>query len=410
MKAVHHRHALAAAGAVGLATVLWASSVIVPGASAAEYSWQVSGSYEDVDAEAGVETSHSSLRATYYLSSVDDQVGPYELAPFLNRSSYVAVGTGRTKLREQLFPGLFSYETVDVFQSPEGVIDMGPIGIFGSPLTGQPTEFGLDSSEYVVDGRYVWPGAGWYAGARAARSDADVLPVLPFAQTTADHESAGVFAGRYFGSRTALELGFGSDTASLEERVRPFGIDTVTGFPGLPGLPGLPGFPDIASIELQIRTDTETEDARLSIRHVGQLGDSTFALSASIRSSTSETRLIFPSQSGFLTALDPFDPPEGSFVAVDPYSMPGEFFESERERQFSLSGALYPTQALGVRVTYTESDHDTFGLSDRVGLSANWFFVRNASVEIELVRATSARRFSGSPGTDSLGVRLMGRF
>ncbi len=398
MKVEHHRSALAAPGAVGLATVLWASSVIAPAAMAAEYSWQVSGSYEDVDAEAGVETSHSSVRATYYPSSVDDQVGPYELAPFLNRSSYIAVGTGRTKLREQLFPALFS------FRSPDGVIDMEPIGIFGSPLTGQPTEFGLDSSEYAVDGRYVWPGSGWYAGARAARSDAGALPVLPFAQITADHESAGVFAGRYFGSRTALELGFGSDTASQEERIRPFGFDPAT------GLPGLPGFPELAHIEMRIRTDTETQDARLSVRHVGQLGDSTFALSASIRSSTSETRLIFPSQPDIRTAPSRFDPPDGAFVAVESYSMPSELFESKRERRFSLSGALFPTQAVGVRLSYTESEHDTFGLSDRVGLSANWFFVRNASIEIEMVRTKSVRRFSGSPDTDSVGVQVLGRF
>ena len=390
--------ALAASGAAGLAAVLWASSLIAPVAMAAEYSWQVSGRYEDVDSEAGVETSHSSLRATYYLSAVDDRVGPYELAPFLNRSSYVSVGTGRTKLREQLFPALFS------FQSPDGVIDMGPIGTFGSPLTGQPTQFGLDSSEYAVDGRYVWPGAGWYAGARAARNDADGTPAFPFAQTKANHESAGVFAGRYFGSRTALELGFGSDTASQEERIRPFGFDPTS------GLPGLPGFPDIAAIELRAGTDTETDDARLSVRHVGELGDSTFALSASIRSRTSETRLIFPFQPDLIAATGPFDPPDGGFVAVDPYSMPGALFESERERQFSLSGALFPTQAVGIRVTYTESDHDTFGLSDRVGLSTNWFFVRNASAEIELIRTSSARRFSGTPDTNSLGVRLLGRF
>jgi len=398
MEAKHHWHALAATGTVGLATVLWASCVIVSAAAAAEYSWEVSGSYEDVEAQAGAETSHSSLRATYYLSSVDDQAGPYELAPFLNRSSYVAVGRGRTKLREQLFPDLVSYGTVDVFQSPDGIIDMGPIGTFGSPLTRQPTEFGLDSSEYAVDARYVWPGAGWYAGARAARSNADVLPVSPFAQTTADHESAGVFAGRYFGSRTTLELGLGSDTSSLEQRVRPFGIDPAT------GLPGLPGFPEFASIELRIRTDTETDDARLSIRYVGELGDSTFALSASMHSSRSETHLQLPAPPNDLT------PPERDIATIHPDEIYREFFESERERQFSLSGALFPTQALGVRVTYAESDRDTFGLNDRVSLSTNWFFIRNASIEIELVRASSARRDSGAPDTDSLGVRLLGRF
>ena len=404
MRAVHHRHALASVGAVGLAAVLCASSVIVPAAVAAEYSWQVTGSYEDVDAETSVETSHSSVRATYYLSSVDDQVGPYELAPFLNRSSYVAVGTGRAKLREQLFPALVSNETVDIFPSPDDVIDMGPIGVFGSPLIGLPMELGIDSSEYALDGRYVWPGTGWYAGARAGRSDADVLPVLPFTQTIADHESAGILAGKYFGSRIALELGFGSDTASQELRVSPYAIGIVAGFPGLPG------FPDVVTIDLHTRTNTEIEDARLSVRHVGQLGSSTFALSASIRSSRSETHLQLPSPPGFFAAIDPFGTPVADISTVHPNSISREFFESERERQFSLSGALFPTQALGVRLTYTESDHDSFGFSDRVGLSANWFFVRYASVEFELVRSTSARRFSGSPDTDSLGVRLLDRF
>lgn len=96
MKAMHYRHALAAA--VGLAMVLCTSGVIVPAAVGAEYSWQVTGSYEDVDAQNKAETSHSSLRATYcYLSSVDDRVGPYELAPFLNRSSYVTTRQGAHK-------------------------------------------------------------------------------------------------------------------------------------------------------------------------------------------------------------------------------------------------------------------------------------------------------------------------
>ena len=97
MKAVRRRHTMAAGA--GLAVVLWAGSVIAPAAVAAEYSWQVSGGYRDVDAKAGVETSRSSVRATYYPSSVDDRVGPYELAAFLNRSSHIAVGRGRIKLR-----------------------------------------------------------------------------------------------------------------------------------------------------------------------------------------------------------------------------------------------------------------------------------------------------------------------
>ncbi len=71
----------------------------------------------------------------------------------------------------------------------------------------------------------------------------------------------------------------------------------------------------------------------------------------------------------------------------------------------------FPTEALGVRLTYSNSDHDAYGSSDLVGLSANWFFVRNAAVEIELIRAGSARGYlPGSRDLDSLGVRLLGRF
>lgn len=305
-------------------------------------------------------------------------------------------------MREQVHYGFAGNDTADFIPLPDGGIDVGEIGVVGPPWIGLPTETGIDSSEYALDGRYVWPGTGWYAGARAGRSDADVLPGLPFTQMTADQESAGIFAGRYFGSRTALELEFGSGTASQEQRVTPyFGIGPADGFPG---------FADDPFIDLQTGTNTETEDARLSVRHVGHLGDSTFALSASIRSSRSETRVRLPELPGIFTPIGPFDPPDGEIGTVHPDLTSHELHESDRERQFSLSGALFPTQALGVRLTYTDSDHDSFGYSYRAGLSANWFFVRNASVEIELVRAGSGSRFGGSPATDSLGVRVLGRF
>jgi len=390
--------------------VLCAGSVVVSAAVAAEYSWQVTGGYEDIDSEGAIETNHSSMRATWYLSAVDDQVGPYELAPFLNRSSHVSVSTGRTKLREQLFPAIYGSGFVSDGRLPGNATDAWGFGVVSPVLAGWPTESGLDSSEYALDGRYVWPGAGWYAGAHAGRSDADMLPDYPFAQTTADHESAGIFAGRYFGTRTAVELDFGSDTASQEVLVTPFVLDPVFGDPVLPGIPGF------EPIELRTGTDIETDEVRLSVRHVAQLGDSTVALSARIRSSRSETRVTLPRPRGIYAAIDEFDSPEGSFyynplLVAGPDSIYSEILESERERGYSLSGALFPTAALGVRLTYTNSDHDAYGISDTVGLSANWFFMRNAAIEVQLVRTDSGGGyFTGSPDSNSLGVRLLGRF
>ena len=391
--------------------VLCAGSVVLSPAVAAEYSWQVTGGYEDIDSEGSIETNHSSMRATWYLSAVDDQVGPYELAPFLNRSSHVSVSTGRTKLREQLYPAIFGDGIIGWGPSPRNVTDNGSFSVVNPAFAAWPTESGLDSSEYALDGRYVWPGSGWYAGAHASRSDADMLPDYPFAQTTAGHESAGLFAGRYFGTRTALELDFGSDTASQETLVTPFFFDPVFGGPVLPGNPGIPGIPGFEPIELRTGTDIETDEVRLSVRHVGQLGDSTVAFSASIRSSRSETRLILPEPRGFFPAIDEFGSPVRFVSDLSPNSIYNDIFESERERGYSLSGALFPTPALGVHLNYTNSDHDTWGIRDAVGLSANWFFLRNAAIEIQLVRTDSGGGyFTGSPDSDSLGVRLHGRF
>ena len=75
-----------------------------------------------------------------------------------------------------------------------------------------------------------------------------------------------------------------------------------------------------------------------------------------------------------------------------------------------LSGVLYPTQSLGVRLTFSNLNRDNAGSGDLVGLSANWFFVRNAAVEVELTRtSTGNRSVVGLRDTDAVAVRLLGR-
>ena len=396
-----------------LAIALWASGLVLPAAVAEEYSWQVAGGYEDMDAGRAVESSRSTVRATWYPSAVDDQVGPYELAPFLNRSSYVTVDTSRSKRREQLFAAFVSDPFISDGMLPDDGIIVGAIGGIPPTYGAFPSEAGIDTSEYAVDGRYVWPGSGWYVGAHARRGDAELLPDVFLAQTTMDDESAGLFAGRYFGPRTTLELDLGSDSMSQELRARPLGIDFPFGVIGSPDFIDSPGLSRIASLTVQTGVESETENARLSVRHVGDLGGSTFSLSASIRSSRSDTRLFVQAPSDIFTGFEPFDPTDRGFVAIGPGSTPIEITESERARQVGLSGALFPTQALGVRLTFSTLDHDTFGTSDLVGLSANWFFVRNAAFEIELIRTGSGSGYrAGAPDTDTdaVAVRVLGRF
>ncbi len=162
----------------GLAGVLCAGPVLFSPAAGAEFSWQVSGSYRD-DADANtLESNRSALAATWYFSPVDDETGPYELAPFLNRASLVTVDLARTTLRERIMPPILVSEASGDVMFPDDFVPFE-----GTPvLLDIPTEAGIDTSEYAVHGRYVWPGSGWYAGARAERGDVDPWPQVPFVE------------------------------------------------------------------------------------------------------------------------------------------------------------------------------------------------------------------------------------
>ena len=384
---------------LGFSSILCASLVMLSPAAGEEYSWQLAGSYRQDDAPRVVESGRSSLGATYYPSPVDDEAGPYQLASFLNRSSFVTVNLARSKIREELVPAI-----VNVDPSTGGMLPPDVLGRFGDTgfpgLADIPVEIGIDTSEYAVSGRYVWPGSGWYAGAGAERGDIDHVPQAHFTEIEAQQEGSQLFAGKYFGSRTAVELGFRSMTQRQT-------IQTQLSF-----LLGDQLFSPVHIIETQTDVEDDTEDVSLSIHHVGEVGELPWSLQASVRSSRIETRVFFadPLAVGF---PDEFTLANGDrIITVESLEFsPDEIDQSLGERSYTLSGALFPTDALGVRRIYSHLDRDRLGASDLVGLSATWFFVRNVAAEIELLQTDFDRGFGpGSPDRDSVRVRLLGRF
>src|SRR5262245_61957215 len=83
-----------------------------------EYSWQLSGTTTRFE-RAGAHTDASSLGATYYVNPLDDSGGPLALATFLHPTTRLsATASG---------------------------------------------EEGGEPKGYILDGRYVLPGAQWYA-------------------------------------------------------------------------------------------------------------------------------------------------------------------------------------------------------------------------------------------------------
>ena len=427
----------ATARTAAFAGVLFAGLAVAPPATADEFSWQVSGSYLDDDMGDAVESDRSSLTATRYFPPVDDEAGPWELAPFLNRSSRVTVNIARSTLREQLTPWLAAYGAAgaDVLRGGVAapVIAVPPALTVDEPYPSPfalpadlHLESGMDATDYAVHGRYVWRGTGWYAGARAERGDLDPVPESPSSATNFFHDRMGLLAGRYIGSRTAVEVRLASGTQNQQTRSTgyfPVPVFGDGGFSDAPFFPdsdivGLPPFVDpwFGSID----SETETEDVGLSVRHVGDAGEMTWSVAASVLSSRWDTRMLLPGGGAvFYTSGAIGDPPDRDRIVVDAgWLYPTEIFESGRERHYDAFFSLFPTRALGVHLGLSRVDAGEFGSSSLVSLSANWFLIRDAAAEIELARTSYGNggyvpEYAYSPGpggASSIRVRVLGRF
>ena len=187
--------------------------------------------------------------------------------------------------------------------------------------------------------------------------------------------------------------------------------------PGFVPLVGLPSSSDvgdawiIVDYEFGLVTDVERDNAAVSVRHVGNLAGSTFEFSARLRSTRSEAQFSLQQPPELVGWSDPADWPVGRHAGPFPAFAPVETHAAEDEREVRVSGALFPVESLGIRLTVSTSDHDAYGTTDRVGLSARWFFVRNAAVETELTRSRYVRSYlPDSRTTDAVGARLLGRF
>jgi hypothetical protein len=78
---------------------------------------------------------------------------------------------------------------------------------------------------------------------------------------------------------------------------------------------------------------------------------------------------------------------------------------SSRSDRYSLAAELFPTRALGIRVSYAGFDgEDTTDAG--YDLAASWFFRRNIGARLVLSRTKSALQLGD---VDAVGLQLMGR-
>lgn len=150
-----------------------AAACAASGVRAEEFSWQLSGVANRVEA-GDFRRDSWAIDGTYYMNPIDDSGGPYELASFLHPTTRVSAAASQSE----------SF----------------------SEIADDPTAF-------TLNGAYVLPGKKWYFGANYAKSDLDgvVQPVTRY-----DEKGYGVLAGRYLGASTTLELGLGRSERTLE--------------------------------------------------------------------------------------------------------------------------------------------------------------------------------------------------
>jgi hypothetical protein len=322
--------------AIGFITSCCVSATV----GAAEFSWDLSGGASQ-SASGDVDIDGSALTATYYLDSVDDSRGPYSLAAFFDPASRVSLAVSRTRQTIPLLP------------------------------PGVAPDLTITTDDYTIGGQYWLSASKWYAGGAYTTSDID-SPLSPGRLFSRDNSKAyRIFAGKYLGPKTSLELG-------LTRSVREFG-QVVDECPP-PAVCAVVGIVDIDS-------KTTTDDVGVSFVHVRRFRSLTYSLFGSVTETSGRSTIE-------VRPVPPF-PVVGS-GSLQPYWT------------WSFGAEAFPTNKLGVRVAYTRADFDG-AHSDSYDVAATWFLKRNIGIQLAWTRSQSHFAFTTVPNVDTVSLRFIGR-
>ena len=356
---------------------LCASALTVICAHADEFSWQLAGGARNSDVGNSAETDGATLTATYYFRPVDDTMGPYALAAFLDRTS--RIGASYNEDKTTALAPIFRIGPI-----------MGPLPAPG-PATATVVDRGAGRS---LSGRHVWRTSGWYVGAALAEADAAHPAPLPtsFSVLADDVSSGSLLLGKYVGASTAVELSFEATEATLTSELPLF------------CLRGLCSIAPIARLTMTLETDSR--NIGISAQHVGRLGKLAYSLSGGVTSNDVDATLDFdeiPIAMPVPLPVFPAPPPAGGFVSVRPSAT-----SAGRRERYAVTGELFPTQALGLRAGYARWDADA-SLDESYELGATWFFRRNIGARVTISRTKTDLPVRTADDVESVTLQLIGR-
>jgi hypothetical protein len=329
-------------------------------ARADEYAWELSGLAGRADLDPLLDADQSAIAATYHFAHVDDTKGPLALASFLDPQTRIAASIGRDR------------QTTEVALPP------------GVALTLPHIE--SESVTYVVSGRYVLPAKKWYAGGRYVQTNRDVDPGSLL--TNADGHGATVFAGRYLGVATTLDL-------SLDRAV-----DETQGT-------GIACISSVFCAAVVPQSIGHTRDtATLSVLHMWRFRSLTYTLGGSVADSSGQA--VIHSGSFDFSLPSSLFPPGVVFLRPPVIKVPAHATEVGLDRYliYSVGAELFPTRKLGLRVGYAGWD-DSSTLDYAYDIAATWFVSRNIGLRFVLGRQHAHANLDD---TDVAAVEATGRF
>jgi hypothetical protein len=315
------------------------SCCVAAAVHAAEFSWDLAGAASQSAVGTAQDTNGSGLSATYYFDSVDDSQGPYSLATFFDPASRVSLEMNRARQTSHLF-GLF----------PPGF----------------PTDLTITTDDYTIGGQYWLSASKWYAGGAYTTSDVDPPPGTFFSRQ--DSKAYRVFAGKYLGPKTSLELG-------LKRSVQESGSFVFL-------------CPDLAVCDIGVPVNFERkatiDDVGMSFEHVRRFRSLAYSLFGSVVETTGRSTLVAP---------PPF---AAGTTSLQPYWT------------YSFGAEAFPTNKLGVRVGYTRGDYESSN-SDSYDVAATWFFKRNIGIQLAWSRSQTHLDYVAVPSVDTTNIRFFGR-
>jgi hypothetical protein len=334
--------------------VFWQSTL------AEQYSVELMGRRMRSELDGQLVNDTDALEAKYYFAGgVDDSHGPYALAAFLDRASWLAAGINQ----DEGSPFL--------------------------PVTGDTAlQFSAEETRgNTIAGRYVLPASGWFAGASLYRADVDFPPSTLTARDE-EIETDALFFGKYLSDALSLDFTWRSSTS--KRRSAPL---TSCQLPLLCFGP--------------IDSDTTYEEYEARVFFVATPRRMTYTLAGRVTSNHAAVRLG-PIVTAVPTLPFPSLPPltYGGIVFINALPSP---FSLGRRRIYALAGELFPTRKLGVRLAYQRWDGDPI-TEERWDASTTWFFRRDFALRFAYGTTHQAAPIPRLSKIETAELALVGRF